>query len=253
MLAFAPRSLPLLFLAVLGFGHVSVRAADPPPLSAPRVLVDELREFEVLVKDKPIGTNTVRIVETDDGATIVATDASVVMSFIVYTYRYEFHGREKWQQNRLVQVDNRADANGKPLGARAKCDARASFVEVRGKTPHWAPPLAMTTSYWRLPPAEYARGTMSILESDLGTIHAVRLQYVGPDEVIVQNQRIACHHYRIVGTVEAELWFDGQQRLVRQKTVETGYPTEMRLLRIVRTPAAVATQAMQPAGTPRYK
>jgi hypothetical protein len=219
---------------------------------APAVVSDEIREFDVLIKDKVSGRSTVRIVDSADGSTVVATDASVVLSFVVYTYRYEFHGREKWQQNHLLLVDTRAVDDGKQLGVRARVDPTSSTVEAREQPARTGPVLAMTTNYWCLPNTDTtAAGDMSILEADTGKIHRVRLQRVGPDSITVQNIVVPCTHYRLVGDVAAELWYDGQNRLVRQQTVEDGYPTEARLARITRQATPALTRSNTNT-TPRY-
>jgi hypothetical protein len=94
----------------------------------------------------------------------------------------------------------------------------------------------MTENYWRLPNADLAKESFSIIEPDTGILRTVRLQCVGPDSFTVQGREIACNHYRLTGEATADLWFDLQGRLVRQQTVEQGYPTEQRLTRIHSTP-----------------
>jgi hypothetical protein len=208
----------------------SVARAEPP-----RVLTDELREFEIRVKDKPAGRSTLRIVELDDGTSVAATDASVSLSLVVYTYHYEFHGREKWQNDQLLHVDNRAVDAGTQLAVRAEVDRQGSTIYVRGRPARRAPVLTMTTNYWHLPTADRSGGTLSVLDADTGTLHRARLERIGSEAMAVSGQRLACTRYHLAGSITAELWFDADNRLVRQQTVEDGYPTEMRLARLVRT------------------
>src|SRR5712675_1362558 len=75
---------------------------------SPQVAAEEVREFEILVSGKPAGSSTLRIAETPAGPTMVRTDAIVRLSYVVYTYRYEFHGQQVWQGDRLVSVEDRA-------------------------------------------------------------------------------------------------------------------------------------------------
>jgi hypothetical protein len=197
----------------------------------PRAAAEETREFEVLVRDKPVGHNRIRIRDLEDGTTEAAMDLDVSMSVVVYTYRYEFHGRETWQQDRLLSVDNRATDGGKALSLRARVDAQRSLIEIKDAPAVAGPAVLMTTNYWRLPPAP--QGKFSILESDNGKIYVVELQRVGPDEIVVQNQKLPCTRYRLTGDAAADLWFDARNRLVRQQTVEQGHATELRLTRLV--------------------
>ena len=90
----------------------------------------------------------------------------------------------------------------------------------------------MTENYWRLPSPDLANVIFSIIEPDTGILRSVRLHCVGPDSVTVEGHEIACNHYHLSGDATAELWFDSQGHLIRQQTVEQGYPTEQRLVRI---------------------
>src|SRR4051794_956959 len=66
-----------------------------------QVRAEEVREFEILISGKSAGISKIRITETEVGVTTVCTDAEVELNYLVYTYHYEFHGREEWNGNRL--------------------------------------------------------------------------------------------------------------------------------------------------------
>jgi hypothetical protein len=199
---------------------------------APAERTDEIRQYDVFVKNKPVGNVSIRISQAPDGTTTECTDTSVEAKFLFVTYRYEFHGKEIWQSDRLVQIDGRTNDNGTPLQVQAAVDSQRSRIEVQGKEPRSGPPLAMTENYWRLPSAAATAGNFSVIEPDTGIVRTTRLQYIGADSVTVEGRPIACNHYRLTGEAAAELWFDGQGRLVLQQTVEQGYATEQRLVRI---------------------
>jgi hypothetical protein len=198
---------------------------------SPQVRAEEVREYEVLVKGKPAGNVTTKIADTEDGATTVVTNAVVALSYVVYTYRYEFHGREAWQGNRLMSVDNRGIDDGIKFSARASCDLRGSVVEVPGKAQQAGPTLAMTTNYWHAP-LSTAGSVIQLMDADKGTIHGAHIDGITPEVVEAAGRKIHCTHYRMRGEMPADLWFDSQQRLVRQQTIEDGYPIESRLTRL---------------------
>jgi hypothetical protein len=193
---------------------------------------DEIRQYDVIVKGKPVGNISIRISQAPDGTTTASTDTSIEAAFLLIKYRYEFHGKETWQGDQLLQFNSRTNDNGTQSKVEATVDARGSKIDVQGKDSRQGPLLAMTTNYWRVPSSGLAAGNFSIIEPDTGILRSVRLQTVGLDNVTVEGREIACHHYRLTGEANAELWFDGQGRLVRQQTVEQGYPTEQRLARI---------------------
>ena len=200
--------------------------------AAPNPTPEEVREYEVIVKQKPSGKVTIRIAAAPDGTTVATTETAVEAEFVLLKYRYEYHGQETWQGDRLLKLESRTNDNGKPLAVSAAVDANRSRVDVKGKPAVAGPLLAMTSNYWRLPDARLAADKFSIIDSDTGTLFTVRLQHVGPDSVVVEGRQIACEHFRISGDTAAELWFDGEHRLVRQQTVEQGYTTELRLARV---------------------
>ena len=223
------RSYSICCLAGLCVGGL---VAAPVQGQSPRVLADEVREYEVLVKEKTAGKTFIHISDIDDGTTITATDANIKVESWLYTYRYEYHGREVWRGNHMVRADSHAVDDGKKLEAHASVNERGSVIELPGKNPQSAPKLAMTTNYWRLPDMPPGTNNLAIMDSDTGTIMTGSFKRIGPEQVIVNGRPIACTHFRVVGTVKAELWFDEHARLVRQQTVEDGYPTELRLTRI---------------------
>jgi hypothetical protein len=204
----------------------------------PRIAAEEVREFEILVKDKPAGTSTIRITNLEDGTTRVATDVKVKLNYLVYVYRYEFHGDETWRGDRLMSAENRATDDGKEFAARLVVNPGGSSIEANGRSRR-GPVIAMTTNYWRTP--NLAQGTkINLMNGDRGTVHSVTIGVVGQEQIVVDRQVIECAHYRLGGDLEAELWFDPLNRIVRQKSVEDGYPTEVRLTRISAAPTRTA-------------
>jgi hypothetical protein len=193
----------------------------------------EVREFEIFVKDKPAGKSTIRITETADGTTQVDTEASVKLNYFVYVYRYDFQGRETWREGRLVSTENRATDDGKGFHVQARAGARGSTIETNGKA-RAAPLIDMTTNYW-LAPDVSQRSRQSFMNADRGTVHSVEIRAIGADQVTVDGRRIDCAHVRVSGEIEADLWFDDQDRIVGQKTIEDGYPTELRMIHVRRS------------------
>jgi hypothetical protein len=205
---------------------------------SPGAPVEEVREYEVLVKQSPAGKVSTTIAQAQDGTTVAVTDTTVDAKFFLIKYHYEYHGKESWRGERLVRLESHTNDDGKKLAVLVAVDASGSRIDVQGKPVRSGPILAMTSNYWRLPDFRLATGNFAIIDSDTGTLFNVRIQRLGVDSVVVGGRNIACDHYRISGDTAAELWFDGGRRLVRQQTVEQGYPTELRLVRITANAAA---------------
>lgn len=212
--------------------------AAPPATPSTPPAMEETREFDVFVKDKPAGRSTLRITDMAEGVTQVATEVKVELNYLVYAYRYEYHGHETWRSGRLVTADNRATDDGQQFVARLQSGPRGVRIKSNGQV-RTVPAVDLTTNYWTAP--DLASGAeFSVMNADRGTLHAVRVDRIGAEQVVVGQRRIACTHLRVSGETEADLWVDGGNRLVRQKTIEDGYPTELRLTRITRAPQRVA-------------
>jgi hypothetical protein len=203
---------------------------------AQAVLSEEVRTFDILVKDKPAGKNTMRISELDDGTTRITTDVQVR----VFVYRYEFAGYEIWRGNRLIATQNHATDGGKKYDARAQCDAGGFRIEANGRARGTAL-IDMTTNYWR-PPELRQDGKIALMNADRGNIQTAKVERLPPEVLVFGTQQVNCSHYRLSGDVQAEMWFDGQNRIVRQKGIEDGYPTELRLTHVSRQSPRVAVR-----------
>jgi hypothetical protein len=197
----------------------------------PKAHSEEVREFEILVSGKLVGTSTTRITEAENGMTTACTDAFVKLNYIVYSYQYEFRGQEVWEENRLISVENHAVDDGVQLATHARSDLRGSVIEAQGKKSIAGPVLSMTTSYWRVPVGQ--KGCMlKLLDADQGIVHTVRIDDITVERLAIGGKQADCTHYHLSGDLVANLWFDAQQRLVQQKTIEDGRPVELRLTRI---------------------
>jgi hypothetical protein len=215
-------------LVLFGIGTT---VSSPTWAQLPRVVAREVREYEILVKGKSAGSVATSITDTNDGRTTVITDACVTLDYIVYTYRYEYHGSEVWRGNRLDAVDGRGQDGHTKFAIRAHSEVSGSVVEVLGGGSRSGPVLAMTTNYWHSP--SVARGNvLQVLDPDEGTIHATRIDDVTRETTEIAGRELNCTHYRLGGGTPVDLWFDDKDRLVREQTVEDGYPTESRLVRI---------------------
>jgi hypothetical protein len=235
-----------LALALLCFVCASAAAAEP------RGGEGQTREFKVSVDGKPRGKCTISISSREDGADVMHISAALSFNYVVYEYRYSSAGTEVWKDGRLIELENTADFNGTKYIVKAGETKMGLRVTVDGKSSQ-AQPDVWVTSYWRLPEhlAEPEPGTLNgvvpaagtrtarkppvavpLLDSDKGKKLRGELQRMREETVVVAGKKKPCIHYRIRGDVEVDVWYDAQQRLVRQETVESGHKTVMELTQI---------------------
>jgi hypothetical protein len=74
--------------------------------------------------------------------------------------------------------------------------------------------------------------TVPLLDSDKGQTLKGEVKRIGEESITVAGRKTPCTHYRISGDVQVNVWYDGDQRLVRQETVESGHKTVMELTRL---------------------
>lgn len=188
----------------------------------------EIRDFEVRVDHKPAGTHRLTIKSTGETHE-VEFQTDVKMDFVVYAYVFKFRGTEIWRDGRLENVDIRCEDGGKKRSFGLKTEGTVQQISFNGKPVPASSSVLMTTAYWRLPPLESRKKSLTIADVDTGHARSATLNAVGKTTISSSGQTLECRHFKIDGPSPAELWFDDQDRLVRQKSVEFGHQLELSL------------------------
>ena len=188
----------------------------------------EVRDFEVRVDNKPAGTHRLTI-KSDGDTHQVSIQTDVKMDFLVYAYVFKFRGKEVWRDGRVENVDIRCEDGGKKRSFALKTEGEIQQISFNGKSVPATATGLMTTAYWRLPAAESRKKPLAIVDVDTGNMKSATLNVVGKATISHSGQTLECRHFNIDGPSPAELWFDDQDRLVRQKSVEVGHQLELRL------------------------
>jgi hypothetical protein len=211
-------------------------------LTAASRALGETRTYEILVDRAVVGQSVVTIAHGADGALIATTDARLSVSWVVFTYVYEFHGQEVWNGGRFERLASRAVDGGKKLSLNVTRSGSGFSIAPAGSRPSTAPEIGMTTNYWLLPRQTGPHGEITVADADTGKLQNCRLEQVGEEAVSTAAGPLQCAHYRLVGGVQADLWFDGQGLLVRHTGVEDGHATELRLKSLEPTPPWTAAR-----------
>jgi hypothetical protein len=143
--------------------------------------------------------------------------------FWLRTYHYEFTGVEHWRDGRLLQLTAKCEDDGKKTDVSAMGEAQALRLKVNGQERNCSPEV-WTTSYWQLPDKRFHDKQVPLLDNDTGKEYLGQLKSVGVEKLTIAGQAQNCQHFRVTGGPNSptELWFDGQQRLVRQEFTEEG-------------------------------
>ncbi len=211
---------------------------DPPRLEGgdpPRTADTEVREFAISVDGKPAGQYRMTIRRTDRETVVMTGWAEVRVSYLVFSYHYSYQGTETLRAGRLARLESRADDNGQRFQVTAVAEGDRLRVRVND-TARVGPAAAGTTSYWRRPAVPADRPTFHLLDADTGKDVEGRLQFIDRARLTVAGRPCACKHYRVTGPPSpVDLWYDAQDRLVRQDYLDDGHRTVLELKTI--TPA----------------
>jgi hypothetical protein len=189
--------------------------------------INEVREFNVLVDDKQAGSYAMTYANRGT-RTQILTNADIAIRVLIVSYRYRFDGNEVWDGGQLQQIVSRADDDGQALSLSADFAAtKPRLIVNRQDRP--LQPCQWTTTYAQLPAVECRDRELRVLVADTGEIKKVKLQRVGEEAWKTGRERLNCTRYRVSGELQADLWFDSADRLVRQKSIEDGHATELRL------------------------
>jgi hypothetical protein len=199
-------------------------------LSAPARAADsEVRTFAISVDGTKSGDYKMTIATKDDGTVTMSGQADVnVKVLLVTAYSYSYNGVEVWKDGRLQRFESYATENGKRYAVNATAAGDKLRVKVNGQE-RLTRPDAWVNTYWRLPDAKYRDQSVPLLGCDYGLDDARELKFVGNEQITVNGQAMSCAHYRIMTEPSHELWYDGQERLVRQEWVSSGRKTVLEL------------------------
>jgi hypothetical protein len=206
-------------------------ALGPSPV---RAVETEVRQFTIQVDGKPAGNYQMTIHRQIDGTVSLTAQSDVrvtILAIPVYTYSYS--GQEVWKDGRLLRLESSGSEKGKPFSVSALSQNNVLVVTANGQQ-HTTRPDVWTTSCWQLPGAAFRNQDVPLLGCDNGTDIPGHLQYVGAEQLTVAGQAQTCAHYRVMKTEPHDLWYDAQERLVREEWDSGSHHTVLEMTQIQR-------------------
>src|SRR4051795_684214 len=193
----------LLAVAALAFGPYTALAQGQLPGGATAA------SFAVIRNGEQIGTSTVRVQHSGGETTVeTTTDIRVTIAYIT-VYRFAKRQTEQWVGSRLAGLSAVTDDNGKMSRVIAtryadrlsvNVNARIGDIEVVSPANLW------DTSVHRL--------TRALNTTD-GTLIPVSVMDRGMEQIVARGRSVAAHRYSIKTTDVQDVWYDGQQRLLK--------------------------------------
>jgi len=190
----------------------------------------EVRQFKIYVDGKRAGQYTMSVEKRKDGTVNMTGSANVALKIFLRQYVYTFQGQEVWSKDgRLLELKSTSNDDGKSFDVHAKADEKGLNVTVNGNTRQvrWD---VWTTSYWKAPDKRVVNKSVALLDADNGKTYSGSVQKIGSARVTLGGKPIDCEHYRVEGGPNPiDLWFDKDNRLVRQDFIEQGHRTVVEL------------------------
>jgi hypothetical protein len=189
----------------------------------------ETRVFSIQIDGKKSGDYFLTIQRHDGDVTAIAALSSVKVTLLgVSVYEYTYRGQEVWKGTRLQSLESSGKEKGKEFSVSAKLDGSTLLVKANGsesrvRADAWA------TSCWHLPDASFRNNAVPMLGCDNGAEVAGRLEYVGAEQVKVAGQMQDCTHSRVTKDVAHDVWYDAQERIVRDEWVSGGHRTVLEM------------------------
>jgi hypothetical protein len=189
---------------------------------------EQKREFTILIDDNPRGHSSLTIRHDSEDSQTTRSETEVRMKVLGLTvYRYSSHSSETWKRGRLESLDSTADFNGELFTVRAETQQGELRVLVNGREQK-AHADVWTTSYWKLPKPLIRSQPLRLLECDKGQDLKAALRHVGDETLTIAGREEKCAHYQLTGDATVDLWFDTQERMVRQELFERGHSVKWR-------------------------
>jgi hypothetical protein len=187
----------------------------------------EIRHFAITVDGKPAGYYEVTINRRENGSWSIEAQANVNLSYLVYRYRYQLRESELWKDGQLERLESNCNDDGKQFHVSLARERDRLRVIVNGHA-HWLHANVWTSTYWSLPDPKLRGQIVTIVDADTGKMLRGTLQFAGTEQVRLGNQVKNCSHYRIAEQ-GVDLWYDDQERLVREHYVDEGRHVTMTL------------------------
>jgi hypothetical protein len=192
----------------------------------------EVRKFNVSVDGKPSGSYTMQITKNDDGSVGISCDAHVkVKVAFVTAYHYDYTSTELWKDGRVVSLKSTCDDDGKKYQVSATAGDKGLSVKVNGQEKLVRGDVFLTSACC-LPDAKRRDGAIPLMEADDGKEIDGKIQQISSGPMTVAGESVNATRYRLNSLVAHDIWYDGNDRMVRQEWTEDGHKTVLELVSV---------------------
>lgn len=168
-------------------------------------------DFMVLMGgSKPVGTHKIQFINKNKELHVdIDIEIEVMVAFVRLGY-YRHRNHEVWRDDRLVAFKSWTDDNGDVSEVSGRITDEGLLVEgPAGEIV--APADILPTSYWRADTIERDR----LLHTQHGKVVEIEVTPIGDADVVDGGRTVPAAGYRLRGGVDADLWYDENDRWVK--------------------------------------
>lgn len=160
--------------------------------------------FTILRDGDPVGTHRFAFDDDDDRVDIASTtDIEVRLAFIP-VFEFQNQLRETWQDGEVVSITSQTNDNGNLLDISVEPNGHGYLRTVNGRVDHFDPSVKVM-GFWDKDVVNH-RSFFSVVEDETAEVVFER---IGWETVqLTSGGEVEAEHYRMVGDMEREVWFD---------------------------------------------
>jgi hypothetical protein len=202
-------------------------------VAAPSRAADlEYRTYSVTVDSKPAGDIKMTMQGLDDGSQLMAAQSVLTVKRGGGTSRSSFRSLETWKGRQLQKYEAFSEDEDKKRHLVGNLADGKFRVTVNGQR-HDVHGDVWTTSFWFVPALSAKSADVKLMDIEIGKELAAKLEYAGTESRTVIGATVECSHYRLRGeSIQAELWYDGSDRLLRSEVTAGARKTVLDLAKV---------------------
>jgi hypothetical protein len=206
------------FLGIFLLALLSLTVAAPAMATG---AADDVAQwnFDVFLNDKKVGKHSFTVSQSG-GEKQVESEASFKYTVLfIPAYRYQHTAAERWEDQCLVEIDAKTNANGERLEVRGQHTGSAFRLVNGDDTRAELPECVMTFAYWNPQFLEQSQ----LLNPQTGEFLEVLVEEVGTDTLEVRGEPVAATRYRLTANeIDLTLWYSPNDEWLGLESVAKG-------------------------------
>ena len=159
--------------------------------------------YAIMRNGAQIGQHDVDIATEGEIVTVDFRTQIAVKVMFINAYSFGYAGREVWTQNSFVGFQSKTNDNGAQHAVSATADADKTVILADGKTINAAGNV-IPASFWNM---AFLNRT-DFFHTENGQLLKISVIDLGNEQLATRMGPRLAHHYRLMGGLERDLWFD---------------------------------------------